>query len=124
MLRVVNLIGLLLLMAVGYHYINAPLGFSPAGSAAAVVFAGCLLAVYPGYVADGRNWLGWSLIAAGCLLLAAFDSWSWWLPAPAVLVVLGFKLADLSIEVPPGAGGCHGGDGGGDLGCGDGGNGD
>jgi len=116
MTTLVKLSGIFLLILVGYHTINEPLGFSVAGSVAIVVFAGCLLAVYRGYAPDGKNWVGWSLIAAGCLLLSTFESFSFWLLAPAVLVLLGFKLTELTIELPPGNGGCHGGDGGGGFG--------
>jgi len=92
-----------------------------------VIFAGCLLTVYRGNVPDGKNWAGWSLLGAGCVLLAAFDAFSWWLPVPGILIVLGFRLTELTIELPRGDGDYSAGDGGGDSGgsCGgDGGGGD
>jgi hypothetical protein len=116
MTTIARLTGLALLMAVGYHYINEPLGFSPAGSIAIVIFGACLTLVFPGYAPDARNWVGWSLIGAGCLLLAAIASFSWWLLIPGVLVVLGFRLADLAIELPPGDSGDYGSDTGGSFG--------
>ncbi|MCB1750669.1 MAG: hypothetical protein KDI74_03030 [Gammaproteobacteria bacterium] len=129
MTTIARLTGLLLLMLVGYHYINRPLGFSVAGSIATVIFAGCLTAVYKAYAPNPGNWAGWALIAAGCLLLAAFRSFNLLLFLPALLIVLGFRLAELPFELSPGgdsgsgieSGGsfgdsCGGGDAGG---CGD-----
>ncbi len=129
MTTIARLTGLLLLILVGYHYINQPLGFSVAGSIATVIFGGCLLEVYRAYAPDLRNWIGWALIGAGCLALAAFSSFSLLLLLPAVLIVLGFRLAELPFDLShiggAGSGGdsggswgdsCGGGDGGG---CGD-----
>ena len=108
MVTAARLIGLTLLILVGYHYINAPLGFSVAGSIATVLFAGCLLALYRGYRPDAQNWLGWFAIAAGCLSLAFFPTVSCWLALPLALIVLGYRLAALPFGLPRG----HGDDGG------------
>jgi hypothetical protein len=116
MTTIARLTGLVLLMAVGYHFINEPLGFSPAGSVAVVILGACLTLVFPGYVPDARNWVGWSLIGAGCLLITAIASFSWWLLLPGALVALGFRLADLAVELPPGDGGDYGADIGGSFG--------
>ncbi len=129
MTSIVRLTGLFLLVLVGYHCINQSLGFTVAGSIATVIFAACLLDVYRGYVPDLRNWVGWALITGGCLLLAAFSTFHLLLLLPAVLIVLGFRLAELPFDLSrigdAGSGGdsggsfgdsCGGGDGGG---CGD-----
>jgi hypothetical protein len=116
MIALVKLTGLSLLVLVGYHYVNQPLGFSVAGSFATVVFGVCLMTVYRGYVPDGKNWTGWSLIAVGCLWLATFGSFRLSLLLPVVLIVFGFRLTELEIDMPRGGGGGWGSDGGGDIG--------
>jgi len=118
MASLVKFLGLILLVLVGYHYINEPLGFSVAGSIATVIFAICLMAVYRGYRPDGRNGVGWLLISLGCLTLALFDGISIFLLMPLMLIVAGYRLAELPFD-PTTGGGSGGGDisgGGADLG--------
>ena len=114
--------GCLLLLPVGYHYINQPLGFSNAGSIACGLFSLCLISVYRGYHPDLRNWIGWSTIAVGCLLLASRSGIDLLLALSLIMITVGFWLAELSF----GGLGSQGGDGGfgGDLGGCDGGGGD
>ncbi|MCB1763582.1 MAG: hypothetical protein KDI27_10670 [Gammaproteobacteria bacterium] len=109
-----RMLGCLLLILVGYHHINEPIGFSTAGSIATGLFAACLTSVYPGYHPDRRNWIGWCAIACGCLLLAGRNSIDMLLTIPLTLVGLGFWLAELPIEpIHPHTGdGTFGGDGG------------
>ncbi len=57
--------GFFLLILVGFHYINSPLGFSIAGSVATAIFAGCLIEIYQGYKPYRKNWIGWGLIISG-----------------------------------------------------------
>jgi len=121
MISAIKLAGLLLLILVGYHYINQPLGFSLNGSIATVVFGICLLCVYRGYDPDAGNWIGWGLITAGCLLMALISPFSVLLLAPAVMIVVGFRIAGLALgpSARGGGNGCNdaGGffDGGGDA---------
>ena len=101
MATIVKFVGILLLILVGYHYINKPLGFSVAGSVATGIFAICLTSVYRTYIPDGKNWIGWALIASGCLVLAGFSSFNMLLLVPGVLIALGYRLtADLSFTSP------------------------
>ncbi len=113
MTTLVRMAGLGLLVLVGYHYVNAPLGLSVAGSIATAVFGICLMGVYRDYHPNRRNWLGWVLIAAGCVVLAAFESFSFALVTPAALIVAGYRLAELPFDVR-GGGDAGGGDFGGD----------
>jgi hypothetical protein len=72
--------------------------------------------VYRGYAPDGGNWVGWTSIGAGCLMLAAFSSFNIWLLVPSVLIVLGFRLAESPLDLwSVGGYGGYGGDGEGDL---------
>lgn len=125
MITIAKIIGFLLLILVGYHYINNPLGFSIAGSIATVIFAICLMSIYQSYIPDGKNLIGWGLIAFGCLILATFSSFSLWLFLPGFLIVAGYRLAELPFSMSSiggdsglsgdSGGGCDfGGDGGGD----------
>jgi len=82
MITLLKIIGFFLLILVGYHYVNEPLGFSIAGSLATGIFAICLLSIQETYEPDKKIWIGWGLISSGCLLLAAFTSFSFFLLAP------------------------------------------
>jgi len=117
----IRLFGIILLGLVGYHYINNSLGFSVAGSIATIIFGICLIEVYQGYKPDTGNWIGWGLIASGCLLLSLFKEFSWLLLLPSILVIVGYHLTSLPFSLSGGgyggAGGSDGGASGGD-GCG------
>lgn len=115
MITIIKCIGFFLLLLVGYHYINKPLGLSLAGSIAIAIFALCLMSIYQTYRADRKNWLGWGLIASGCLLLATFVSFNLLLLLPGLLIIAGYRLAELPF---PGITGGSG-DAGGLGGCGD-----
>jgi len=91
-----RLAGCLLLILVGYHHINEPLGFSAAGSVAAGIFALCLMSVYRGYRAEYRNWIGWCMIVSGCLMLGNLSTIGLIMIVPLALIGAGFWLADLS----------------------------
>ena len=120
MITISKIIGFFLLILVGYHYINKPLGFSIAGSVSTAIFAICLTSLYQTYKPDGKNWIGWALIASGCLLLATFTSFSIFLLAPGGMVVIGYRLTELPFNLYTGGGdggdsfGDFGGDGGAD----------
>ena len=114
-----RLIGVLLLIAVGYHTINEPLGFSLSGSIATGIFALCLLMTYKGYQPDQKNWIGWGVIVFGCLFLALLEPGIIML-FPLVIIFIGIWLAELSMGEWKG-GGDSGGDGGSDGFWGDGG---
>ncbi len=121
MTTLARIAGLLLLILVGYHYINRPLGFSVAGSIATGIFAVCLLQVYRGYLPDARNLGGWAMILIGCILLSASSSFSVLLILPFILILLGYRVAELPAEFPRGggdAGGATFGDSGGGGDCG------
>lgn len=109
MITFIKAAGFSFLILVGYHYINKPLGFSVAGSVATAIFAICLMSVYQAYEPDRKNWIGWSLIASGCLFLATFSSFSFVLLVPGCMIIMGYRLAELPIKLYSG-----GGDGGGD----------
>ncbi len=120
MATIVRLFGIFLLCLVGYHYINAPVGFSVAGSIATAIFGICLTVVYQGYQLDSGNWIGWGLIGFGCLLLALFTKFSWLLLFPTILIIMGYRLTALPFELSGGgyvdvggSDGGFGGDGGG-----------
>lgn len=102
-MTLIRITGCLLLILVGYHYINEPLGFSTAGSIAGVIFSICLLSVYRGYLPDRRNWLGWCIIAVGCLILGNRSTVDLFLIAPLAMISTGIWLADLSFGRPH----CH-----------------
>lgn len=95
MILLVKFCAFLLLILVGYHYINEPLGFSIAGSIATAILALCLLSIYRSYQPDAKNWLGWLLICSGCLLLSAFNTFSVFLLLPILLLAAGYHLAEL-----------------------------
>lgn len=95
MITLAKIIGFFLLILVGYHYINKPLEFSIAGSVATAIFAICLTALYQTYNADKKNWLGWVLIAFGCLVLSSFSSFNLLLILPVLMIVTGYQLAEL-----------------------------
>ena len=97
-----RIMGCLLLILVGYHYINEPVGFSTAGSIAAAIFALCLLSVYRGYFPDRRNWLGWCMIAVGCLILGHLSTVDLFLLVPLAIISAGVWLAELSLGRPHG----------------------
>lgn len=111
-----RVIGILLLILLGYHYVNEPVGFSVAGSIATGIFAICLTMVYQAYQPEGKNWIGWIMIVVGCLVLAAFDAFSLFLFVPIALIVVGYRFADLPLEFKSYDGG--GGSGGGSFGDG------
>jgi|GEM_PF-3010327 len=98
MITALKLCGVILLILVGYHYINEPLGFSVAGSIATVIFAICLAELYQSYQPDTGNWIGWGLIGLGCLFLAGFTTFSWFLVLPALMIILGYRLASLPFD--------------------------
>lgn len=126
MITFTNYAGYFLLILVGYHYINEPVGFSTAGSIATAIFAICISSLYQGYKPGRKNWFGWGLISAGCLILATFSSFKLLLLIPGVLIIIGFRWAELPFKwhSSGGDGGGMGGDGGFDCGGGDGGGGD
>jgi len=74
MVPLLRLSGVFLLILVGLHWINFPMGFSVADSEVTVLFALCLIEIYPGYSPNAGMWVGWLLIITGCLILAMFDS--------------------------------------------------
>ncbi|WP_157606754.1 hypothetical protein [Sedimenticola selenatireducens] len=124
MITALRLFGVILLILVGYHYINEPLGFSIASSIATAIFAICLTALYQPYQPDTGNWIGWGLIGFGCFFIAGFKTFSWLLAIPSLMIILGYRLATLPFDF----GSSRGGDGGsscgfdscdGDGGCGD-----
>ncbi|MCU7836039.1 MAG: hypothetical protein KZQ83_12425 [gamma proteobacterium symbiont of Taylorina sp.] len=123
MITFANYVGFFLLILVGYHYINEPLGFSIAGSIATAIFATCIASLYQGYEPDRKNWLGWGLISSGCLILASFSSFKLLLLAPVILIIIGFRWAELPFDWHSAGGGDGGmgGDGGFDCGGGEGG---
>jgi len=119
MITIAKYTGFFLLILVGYHYINEPIGFSIAGSIATVIFAGCLIEIYQGYKPDIKNWFGWILITSGCLILASFSSFRLLLFIPVIIIVVGYRFAELpfhlhSVDSDGGDFGGCGGDGGGD----------
>ncbi|MCW8929004.1 MAG: hypothetical protein OQL19_02050 [Gammaproteobacteria bacterium] len=125
MISIIKIFGFFLLILVGYHYINEPLGFSIAGSIAIVIFALCLTSLYQAYKPDLRNWVGWGFILSGCVLLTLFTTFNLFLIIPVIIIVLGYRLAELPFNLYHGGnGGGHGGDSFGDFGGCDGGGGD
>ena len=104
MINIAKLTGFFLLILVGYDYINEPLGFSIAGGIALSIFALCLMMVYRTYEPDRINGIGWLLITIGCLILSTFTSLSIMLFVPIVIIVLGYKLADLPFSLASGSG--------------------
>ncbi|MCG8428978.1 MAG: hypothetical protein MI754_16605 [Chromatiales bacterium] len=119
-----RLIGVLLLILVGYHYINEPLGFSLSGSVATVIFGICLTSVYRSYHPDQKNWIGWGLLAGGCLVLGNLSNLiTAVVILPLLMIIIGFKLTELSFGSWYYGGRDHGGFGGGDS-CDGGGGGD
>ncbi len=120
MATIVRLFGIFLIGLVAYHYINAPVGFSVAASIATAIFGICLTVVYQGYQPDSGNWIGWGLVGFGCLLLAMFTNFSWFILFPAILIIIGYRLTALPFELSGGgyvgvggSDGGFGGDGGG-----------
>jgi len=99
-----RLAGTLLLIAVGYHYLNQPLGFSVNGSIATAIFGVCLTTVYEAYRPDGKNLIGWTLIGSGCLVFSAFSSISLLQILPCAVIVAGYRMAALPFGFPPGGG--------------------
>ncbi|WP_428624000.1 hypothetical protein [Sedimenticola sp.] len=125
MITVLRLFGIVLLILVGYHHINEPLGFSVAGSIATAIFGLCLTALYQPYHPDTGNWIGWVLISVGCLFIAGSTKLSWLLTIPAIMIIVGYRFASLPFDMGSGYGGDGGGsDGGFDACGGDGGGGD
>jgi len=126
MISALKFLGMVLLVLVGYHYINEPLGFSIGGSIATALFGLCLTLLYRPYQPEAAQWIGWGLIAVGCLFIAGASSLSWLLLIPALMVITGYRLTALPFELKGGDGaggldsdgggwGCDGGgDGGGD----------
>ncbi|MCB1760654.1 MAG: hypothetical protein KDI68_12840 [Gammaproteobacteria bacterium] len=127
MITLLRLAGILLLILVGYHYINQPIGFSVAGSVATVIFGICLMELYPGYRPDPSMLGGWLLIGLGCTMIAMLSGFGWSLAVAIIVLLIGYRLACLPIDFGSSAG--HGADtsgfggscdGGGDGGgCGD-----
>lgn len=122
MITLLRLTGLALLVLVGYHYINEPLGFSVAGSIATAILALCLSVLYPAYQPDAGNWMGWGLICVGCFFLAGFTRPDWLLIIPGTMIMLGYRLAALPFDFGSPGAGCS--DSGGDSSSCDGGGGD
>ncbi|MCP3849817.1 MAG: hypothetical protein GY694_06210 [Gammaproteobacteria bacterium] len=105
MITLLKIIGFSLLILIGYHYVNEPQGFSVAGSIATVIFSICLLSIQETYEPDGKIWVGWGLISSGCLLLATFTSFSFFLLVPVGGIIAGYKLAELPFNLSSGGGG-------------------
>lgn len=99
-----RLAGTLLLIAVGYHYVNQPLGLSVSGSIATAIFGVCLTTVDEAYRPDRINWIGWILIGSGCLIFSAFSAISLLQILPCALIVTGYRMAALPFGFPPGGG--------------------
>lgn len=116
MTTIARLTGILLLILVGYHYINHPLGFNVSSSIATGIFGICLTTVYRTYEADHRIWIGWALIASGCLILASFTAFNLLFLVPSLLIVLGYRLAELPFDLSGLGGNGSGGDSGGGFG--------
>jgi hypothetical protein len=110
-MNLVRLTGILLLILVGYHFINQPLGFSLMGGIATGVFALCLTTVYRGYAPDRKNSLGWGFIVVGCLLLGNLSSMGPVVLFPLLLVFAGIWLAELPLGKLTGDGDAGGFDG-------------
>ena len=99
MITLLKIAGIFFVALVAYHYINKPLGFTPAQAVALVFFSFCLIELYEGYRPDRKNWTGWGLIATGCVVLAGFTAFSWLLLLPAGLFVSGYCLAELPFDI-------------------------
>lgn len=127
MITVLKLFGFLLLILVGYHYINEPIGFSMTGSIATGIFGLCLTTLYQGYTFEMGEIIGWLLIGLGCLLLSILDTFNTLIILVIIFIVYGYRMAGLPFNLPDGDGGgdvtgfdggsCDGSDGGGDGGC-------
>ncbi|MGH1461420.1 MAG: hypothetical protein ACRBB6_05260 [Neptuniibacter sp.] len=72
----IRLLGVCLMVSVGYNYINSDLGFSIAQSIAIGLFGLFLTEISQGYELSLRSSVGWVFIDQGCLVISWIDDWS------------------------------------------------